>query len=73
MFTYICLTVLKENIQKLTNIGRTVEAEDEEKLNARTKSSIDNDYIENMMNIDSNETNLGIYSEYILYVIIKII
>lgn len=73
IYTCVCFTVLKENIQKLTNIGQTAEAEDKEKLNANKKNSIDNDYVENMLNVDSNETNLGIYSEYILCVIIKII
>lgn len=68
-----CLTVLKENIQKLTSLSQTVEADNKEKLNARKNNSIDNDYVENMLNIDSNETDLGIYSEYILYVILKII
>lgn len=64
---------MKENIQKLTSLSQTVEADNKEKLNARKNNSIDNDYVENMLNIDSNETDLGIYSEYILYVILKII
>lgn len=48
--------VLKDNIQKVTSIEHT----SEEKLMAIT--SIDDDYVENITNVQSSQDTLGIIS-----------